>query len=61
VFSHESATAIEHLVGHDIIKNTIEALDTAKFIRFVRLWYDIINNRNPVMALRLDNIQKYNG
>jgi hypothetical protein len=64
VFSPESSAAIEHLVEHGLINNGVEARDTAKFIKFVRYWYDIVNNRNPVMALRstlLDNLAKYNG
>jgi hypothetical protein len=61
VFSYVSAAAIEHLANNGLIANVQEAKDTAKFIRFVRSWYDIVNNRNPVMALRLDNLDKYNG
>jgi hypothetical protein len=38
VFSNEAAAGIEQLIAYGFIKNTVEAADTAKFIRFVRLW-----------------------
>jgi hypothetical protein len=61
VFSNEAAAAIQHLVDNNIILNRQEAMDTSKFIKFTRHWYDIVNNRKPSMALRLDNMEKYNG
>ena len=57
VFSKSVSAALRHLV-QDCGFST-DLLTTAKFIEVFRHWFDLVNSRNPSMALSLTNKEKY--